>query len=307
MTRRFDRRLGAMRLTSTRHPYPLVAVYAERFVAPRFACIGDAAWACTRDGMVSTLAWPVRRPWRRRCAKRAQKGAMWAMSACWPRWNANTAPPRGRCIWPPTRSRGSHRRIAPGTFAARCRRAVPGGVSPVQRALAAAVSGSADRPPLVSRLVLPGGVFESHAHGCRSDNANHGCTHRAAWLAHYGAVPPHSITRNLRFIRYWPRTLRSIPNAIAWGYFGATATYAGTDGRHRPLRVCLRAVGVKKGVALLVMLPTFPQAVVAFYAANRLGARPAMIHPLSTTAEITHYLDQTGARVCRDARRVFMA
>jgi len=40
---RFDNRLGAMRLTSTRHAYPLVAVYAERFVAPRFACIGDAA------------------------------------------------------------------------------------------------------------------------------------------------------------------------------------------------------------------------------------------------------------------------
>ena len=36
-------RLGAMRVAGARHVYPLVAVWAERFVAPRFALIGDAA------------------------------------------------------------------------------------------------------------------------------------------------------------------------------------------------------------------------------------------------------------------------
>jgi len=43
MTRRFAGRLGAMRLASTRHAYPLVAVYPHRLVGPRFACVGDAA------------------------------------------------------------------------------------------------------------------------------------------------------------------------------------------------------------------------------------------------------------------------
>ena len=43
ITRRFEQRLGAMRLTSTRHAYPLVGVYPHRLVAPRFACVGDAA------------------------------------------------------------------------------------------------------------------------------------------------------------------------------------------------------------------------------------------------------------------------
>lgn len=36
-------RLGAMRAVGRRHHYPLVGVYARRFVAPRFALIGDAA------------------------------------------------------------------------------------------------------------------------------------------------------------------------------------------------------------------------------------------------------------------------
>lgn len=41
--RRFEQRLGAMELISARHVYPLVAVYASRFHARRFALLGDAA------------------------------------------------------------------------------------------------------------------------------------------------------------------------------------------------------------------------------------------------------------------------
>ena len=43
MESRFQRRLGNMSLASTRHAYPLVGVYPRRFVAERFALIGDAA------------------------------------------------------------------------------------------------------------------------------------------------------------------------------------------------------------------------------------------------------------------------
>jgi ubiquinone biosynthesis UbiH/UbiF/VisC/COQ6 family hydroxylase len=43
MEQRFDRRLGAMRLASERHAYPLIGTYAERLVGPRCALIGDAA------------------------------------------------------------------------------------------------------------------------------------------------------------------------------------------------------------------------------------------------------------------------
>jgi ubiquinone biosynthesis UbiH/UbiF/VisC/COQ6 family hydroxylase len=41
--RRTDGRWGAMRLAGTRHAYPLVATYAQRFVGTRFALVGDAA------------------------------------------------------------------------------------------------------------------------------------------------------------------------------------------------------------------------------------------------------------------------
>ncbi len=43
MAQRFENRLGTMTLVSTRHSYPLVGVYPHRFVARRFAAVGDAA------------------------------------------------------------------------------------------------------------------------------------------------------------------------------------------------------------------------------------------------------------------------
>ena len=43
VTRRFANRLGPMQLVSTRHNYPLVAVFPQRLVAQRFATVGDAA------------------------------------------------------------------------------------------------------------------------------------------------------------------------------------------------------------------------------------------------------------------------
>jgi len=43
MAERFQGRLGAMRVAGPRCAYPLVGVYAKRFVAERFALIGDAA------------------------------------------------------------------------------------------------------------------------------------------------------------------------------------------------------------------------------------------------------------------------
>lgn len=41
--RRFESRLGRMKLVGSRYAYPLVAVHANRFAAHRFALIGDAA------------------------------------------------------------------------------------------------------------------------------------------------------------------------------------------------------------------------------------------------------------------------
>ena len=58
-------RLGAMRSAGARHHYPLVGVYAHRFVAPRFALIGDAAVGMHPvTGMATTSGCTAWRCWR---------------------------------------------------------------------------------------------------------------------------------------------------------------------------------------------------------------------------------------------------
>jgi 2-polyprenyl-6-methoxyphenol hydroxylase-like FAD-dependent oxidoreductase len=47
IARRYAHRLGAMRLVGTRQAFPLVAVYAHRFVGPRLALVGTLRWGCT--------------------------------------------------------------------------------------------------------------------------------------------------------------------------------------------------------------------------------------------------------------------
>jgi len=41
--RRFENRLGSMKLIGERYPYPLVSVHADKFAATRYTLIGDAA------------------------------------------------------------------------------------------------------------------------------------------------------------------------------------------------------------------------------------------------------------------------
>jgi ubiquinone biosynthesis UbiH/UbiF/VisC/COQ6 family hydroxylase len=43
ISERFGHRLGDMKLFGKRHSYPLIAIYADRFISKRFALLGDAA------------------------------------------------------------------------------------------------------------------------------------------------------------------------------------------------------------------------------------------------------------------------
>jgi long-chain acyl-CoA synthetase len=92
-------------------------------------------------------------------------------------------------------------------------------------------------------------------------------------------------------------TARRVPHAIAWDFFGTQSTYRALLAEVDRCAGALAAEGLKAGDRFLISMPTSPQGVIAFYAAIRLGALPALIHPLSTAPEITHYLDETGARM----------
>ncbi|HUK05746.1 MAG TPA: AMP-binding protein [Burkholderiales bacterium] len=117
------------------------------------------------------------------------------------------------------------------------------------------------------------------------------------WLRYYGAVPQSLEYPDKTLYEAIAATARRRPEAVAWDFLGTTSTYGRLLAEIDRCADALAALGLGTGERILISMPTSPQGVIAFYAANKLGAVPAMIHPLSTSPEIAHYLDASGARI----------
>jgi len=122
-------------------------------------------------------------------------------------------------------------------------------------------------------------------------------TRERPWLRYYGAVPASIDYPRVTLYEAVAATAQRSPDAVAWDFFGATATYRELLASIDTAAAALASLGLKAGDRLLVSMPTAPAGVIAFYAANRIGVVPALIHPLSTAPEIEHYLNASGARV----------
>jgi long-chain acyl-CoA synthetase len=122
-------------------------------------------------------------------------------------------------------------------------------------------------------------------------------TNDRPWLRHYGSVPESLDYPEVTLHEALAMAARRSPDAIAWDFFDHTSSYRDLMRDIEQCANALAALGLRRGDRMLISLPTSPQAVIAFYAANRLGVVSALIHPLSTAREITGYLDASGARV----------
>ena len=110
------------------------------------------------------------------------------------------------------------------------------------------------------------------------------------WLGAYGGVPASLDYPDVTLHEALRRTAERYPDAPAWEFFGRTATYRAFLADVERCAAGLHSLGVKEGSRLLVSLPTCPQGILVLYAASRIGATSAFIHPLSPAREIASYL-----------------
>jgi long-chain acyl-CoA synthetase len=120
---------------------------------------------------------------------------------------------------------------------------------------------------------------------------------RLPWLRFYGSVPASLDYPDATLYEALADTAARVPGAIAWDFFGTTSTYKTLLGEIDACAQALGALGLGRGDRILISMPTSPQGVIAFYAANKLGAVGAFTHPLSTAPELAHYIEATGARI----------
>lgn len=80
-------------------------------------------------------------------------------------------------------------------------------------------------------------------------------------------------------------------------YFGKSITYKKLDKKINAFARSLKQDGIKKGDIITVCMPNTPEAIIAFYAINKIGAIANMIHPLSGQQEIKNYLKEVNSKM----------
>ena len=118
-----------------------------------------------------------------------------------------------------------------------------------------------------------------------------GLSASAPWRAFYGNTPVSLDYPNLTMYQLLQRNARQYPGNVAYVFMGKETTYAAFLNRIEAAAKGLTNLGITRGDRVTVCMPNSPQALDCFYALNRIGAVPSMIHPLSAPKEIAFYLE----------------
>ncbi len=113
----------------------------------------------------------------------------------------------------------------------------------------------------------------------------------APWTAFYGNTPTSLDYPQKTMYQMLLDTARKYPDSTAYVFMGKKTTYAAFEKRIDTAARGLVAMGICKGDRVTICMPNSPQALDCFYALNRIGAIPNMIHPLSAAKEIEFYLN----------------
>ena len=118
-----------------------------------------------------------------------------------------------------------------------------------------------------------------------------GISASAPWTAYYGTTPAHLDYPNKTMYQMLEDTALQYPDYIAYSFMGKKTCYGDFLKRIDAAARGLVAMGIGKGDRVTICMANTPQALDCFYALNRIGAIPNMIHPLSAAGEIAFYLN----------------
>lgn len=123
-------------------------------------------------------------------------------------------------------------------------------------------------------------------------------TPKAPWLKYFGDMPSHlDYPKGSMYeaVRESAITKKKM-NSVAYEFQGKKTNYKQFLNKIEVLGKAYKSIGIDEGDMVTVCMPNTPQGVDTFYALNRIGAVPAMIHPLSAVGEIAFYINSTQSK-----------
>ena len=115
------------------------------------------------------------------------------------------------------------------------------------------------------------------------------------WHSYYKKNERYIETPNVSVFEHLYVNNKENKDAIAVNYFNKKMTFKQLFDQINVCAKALKSIGIREGDVVTVCLPNTPEAVISFYAINKIGAISNMLHPLSAEEEIKNSLISTNS------------
>lgn len=118
---------------------------------------------------------------------------------------------------------------------------------------------------------------------------------KAPWSKYYTKEQMNLEIPDISMYQAFHNNISMHPNSIAISYFGTKITFTELDNMINECYLSFLKSGIRKNDVVTVCMPNTPEAVVAIFALNKIGAIANMVHPLLSENEIKHSIISTGS------------
>ncbi len=119
---------------------------------------------------------------------------------------------------------------------------------------------------------------------------------QSVWHSQYDFVPQHPEYAAGSLYDQFRRSAYKHRYRLAIDYFGAGIRYDRLLARTDAVANALSNLGLRPGDRVCICLPNMPDAAAVFYGVSRMGGVCVMVHPLSSTEELSVFIKQTDAK-----------
>ena len=118
------------------------------------------------------------------------------------------------------------------------------------------------------------------------------------WLKIYGDMPEFIDIPDLTMYELLRDMAQKYSDKTALFFMGAKLSFSRLMDMIDQCAAAFTAYGIKPGDCVLQSMPNVPNALIIFYALNKLGVRVAMTHPLYSSTELAEFIRETNSVWC---------
>ena len=116
------------------------------------------------------------------------------------------------------------------------------------------------------------------------------------WYKYYKDMKKHIEVEDVSMYEMIRLSASKHPDLTAYNYYGNKVTYKEFIKKINTCASAFFRMGVKNNDVISIIMPNTPEAIICFYALNKLGALVNMIHPLSSEEELKFALNLTESK-----------